>query len=146
MKKIFILTLLLIVIITGCRKEIENVPREKYEGDTAKNVTMKIKEGTLTNESATVIIEDLSGKNNTYGEEFRLYKKIGNDWIYLYPKVDNLMWNLIGYGVNENNILELKTSWHCYWGKLSPGEYKLVKDAVPEDENANYTFSVDFTI
>ncbi len=86
MKKIFILMPLLIVIITGCRKEVENIPRKKYEGDTAKNVTMTIKEGTLTNKSATVIIEDLNlnNKKDVYGISFDLCEKlVMNGFIYL---------------------------------------------------------------
>ncbi|MCM1053617.1 MAG: hypothetical protein NC483_06570 [Ruminococcus sp.] len=147
MKKILILSLLLIAIITGCGKETNDNPRAKYEGDTAENVTMRIKEGTLTDGSATVIIEDLNinNKENIYGKEYILYEKVGDEWFYMTPIVKTA-WELNEYHVNNDNLLEFEIDWEWLYGKLKPGEYKLTKGIFSESERESYSFSVDFAI
>ncbi|MCM1053391.1 MAG: hypothetical protein NC483_05410 [Ruminococcus sp.] len=120
--------------------------RAKYEGDTAENIIMSIKEGTLTDGSATVIIEDLSDKDNMYGEEYTLYEKIDNEWFKLSEIVDTVVWDALDYHVNQNRLLEFEINWHYHFGKLKKGKYKLVKWLVPEGGREVYSFSVDFTI
>lgn len=145
MKRIFIVTMLLI-ILTGCGKEMNKKTREKYEKDTAQNITMRIKEGTLKKGSATIIIEDLNpnNKEDIFGISFVLYEKIGNEWVSLPPKVDEYGWTLRDYHVNDKNILEMETNWEWLYGELKPGQYKIAKGLVVEDKS--YTFSTDFTI
>lgn len=75
--------LLLCLLLAGCSKTAKIDKTRSYEKDTAQNITMTIKEGTLTNNSATVIIKDLSGQKNYFGEDFVLYKKKNNKWYYL---------------------------------------------------------------
>ncbi|MCM1052672.1 MAG: hypothetical protein NC483_01665 [Ruminococcus sp.] len=137
-------------------KEADSETREKYKGDTAENITMRIKEGTLTDGSTTVIIEDLNlnTKNHIYGISFTLYEKINNEWYYFPTKIDKYGWTLLDYYVNEDNLLEMEADWEWLYGKLKPGEYKLVKDVLFQEENQDnefnessiHTFSVDFII
>lgn len=151
MKKLLILSIIIISIsLTGCSSSKNSEPPKKevikYKGDTAIGITMTIKEGTLTNNFATVIIKDLSGKENIYGNDFELYKNTDNEWIAVPLLVENTFWELRGYHVNENNLLEMEQYWGGYWGNLPPGCYKLVKGASLSGEMQVYTFSVDFTI
>lgn len=110
------------------------------ELNEVENVSMVIKEGTLTNTSATVIITDLSGKNYTYGESYRIDKKENGKWKELETVIDNYGFNLVGYSVDENNKLEFNHDWEWLYGKLKSGEYRLVKEV-----NNKY-FSVEFKI
>ena len=48
--------------------------------NNAVGVTMAIKEGTLTKTGATVVITDVSGKKNVYGEEYRIDKLQNGKW------------------------------------------------------------------
>lgn len=143
-KKITII--LFLIILTGCSKTAKIDKTRSYEKDTAQNITMTIKEGTLTNNSATVIIKDLSGQKNYFGEDFVLYKKKNNKWYYLKTITNGTTWITKDYHTDENNLLEMRQSWKGYWGTLKPGQYKLVKGAFHEGEMDAKTFSTDFVI
>lgn len=116
------------------------------ELNEAENVSIIIKDGTLTKTSATIIITDLSGKNNVYGTAFRIERKENGEWKELETIIKNYGWNLIGYSVDENNKLELEQNWEWLYGKLERGEYRLVKDTSIPLEKENHYFSVKFKI
>ena len=110
-------------------------------------VWMKIKKGTLTKTGATIIITDLSGKNNTYGEEYRIDKLENNEWKELPVVVKgNYGWNSIGYHVGKDNKLELEINWEWLYGKLEQGTYRIVKGTSPKYDLKEKYFSVEFTI
>lgn len=113
MKKIISLILCSILIV-GCTK-------------TNQQVTMKIKEETLTNTKAVVVIKDLRDRHYTYGEWFRIDYKKDDKWHKQKTITDDIMFNMIGYEVDDNNELELETDWEWLYGPLPPGEYRLVK-------------------
>lgn len=122
-----------------CPIDNENVTTEK-ELTKLDNISMTIKEGTLTKTSATIIITDLSVDENTYGAYYRIDKKENDKWTELQPIIDNYGFNSIGYLVDENNKLELHHKWDWLYGELESGEYRLVKEV-----NNKY-FSVEFNI
>ncbi|HOO67763.1 MAG TPA: hypothetical protein PLC53_00120 [Bacilli bacterium] len=116
------------------------------ELNEVEGVSMIIKVGTLTRTSATVIITDLSDKDNVYGNEFRIDKKENGEWKELEPIIDNYAWDLIGYMVDDNNTLELVQEWEWLYGELDNGEYRLVKSTSVPLEKVNHYFSVEFKI
>lgn len=138
-KKKFIIVGIVILSIIVMYFVISNVNTEMelVEEEILENVTMTIKEGTLTKTGATVIITDISGDDNTYGEFFRIDKKENNKW----KKVDvvvkgNYGFHMVGYEVNEDNILEMKIDWNWLYGELDAGEYRLVKSASVSKNNS----------
>jgi len=92
------------------------------------DIIITIKEDTLTNDGVTVIITDLTGYDNTYGEWFRIDKKENGNWKELKPIIDNYAFNLVGYYVNSDNKLELEHDWKWLYGSLSKGKYRIVKE------------------
>jgi len=111
------------------------------------DITMSIKDGTLTNEGATIIITDLTGKDNVYGEEYRIDKNENEIWKELDVVVEgNYGWNLIGYSVGEDNKLELEVNWKWLYGTLEEGEYRIVKSTSEMGSLVNNYFSVEFEI
>lgn len=134
-KKLLIglLTLVMCFISVGCMNR--NKELNKLE-----NVSMIIKNKTLTKTGATIIITDLSGNDNTYGESYRIDKNENGKWKELKPIIKDYAWNLVGYTVDENNKLELEHNWEWLYGKLENGKYRLVKDV-----NNKY-ISVEFEI
>lgn len=132
MRKIFfVIFIMTICAITGCQNN------QMYD---LNDINMRIKEGTLTNHSATIIIVDNSKKNNTYGEWFRIDKKENGKWKKL-KIINDSFFNSIAYKIDENNELELEHNWESIYGKLSSGNYRLIKEV-----NNNKYISVDFTI
>ena len=120
-----------ICIVTGCQNE------QMYNHD---DINIRIKEGTLTNHSATIIIVDNSKGNNTYGEWFRIDKFENGEWKRI-KIINDAFFNTIAYRIDKNNELELEHNWESIYGKLSSGNYRLVKEV-----NNNKYISVDFTI
>ena len=114
--------------------------------DDLKSVSMIIKEGTLTKTGTTIIITDKSGKNNIYGESYRIDKKESDKWVALEPIIDNYAWNTIGYTVDENNTLELNINWEWIYGTLKEGEYRLVKDTSEPGEEPPHYITTEFVI
>ena len=129
--------------LTGCGTKI--TIKEKAELNEVKGVSMTIKKDTLTRKGATIVITDLSGNDNTYGEEYRIDKKENGSWQELEVVVDgNYAFTSIGYYVNKNKKLQLDMDWEWLYGSLKDGEYRIVKSVT--DNGEEKFFSVEFTI
>lgn len=109
-------------------------------------LSMTIKEGTLSNSGVTIIITDISDKNNIYGEEYRIDKKINNEWISLEPIIDNYGWNSMGYLVSDDDKLEFEINWENIYGKIESGQYRLVKYTSEIGEEPIHYITVEFEI
>ena len=149
-----ILTILLCIIfaltISGCARD-EKIS-ENFEPTEIDGISMAIKENSLTNKEATVIIKDTNGKGTyVYGNSFRIDKKENNNWVAPKETGKNCGFEEIAYYVNDEGILELKQNWECMYGSLDAGTYRLVKDIFLESDtpsteiNKKY-ISVEFTI
>ena len=131
-----------ITLISDSKTTLENSSKpsqpikDKY--NTAPNVTMEIKSGTLSQEGATLIITDKNETPFTYGAAFKLQKKINNVWKDMNYFKNGGNFISIGYLTNEDGICEIKTEWLKHYGKLSTGEYRIIKevyDSTQEYEN-----------
>ena len=98
----------------------ENKPKED-DKKILENVTMIIKEGTLTKKSATVIITDLSEHIITFGNSFRIEKRLNDKWEPLKTKVKEYVNTMEGYQADENNKLEMDIKWEWLYGELDKG-------------------------
>ncbi len=147
-KNKFLLIVIVLLLMTGCQSNIQEIKENRtYKGDTSNGVTMAIKEGTLTNSSATIIITDNNKETNDYSVNYRLYKKEEDKWVSLKLIVDKYSMTLAHYRVKEDNKLEMEHNWEYLYGKLVPGEYKLVKPVYKINDYDTYdTVSVDFVI
>ena len=126
----------------NCPIDNEDIIENKIEISNLEGISMDIKDGTLTNTGVTVIITDITGNKNTYGEYYHIEKLINsNEWQIIDVIYEgNYGFNLIGYHVNEFNKLEFHSDWSNLYGKLSKGIYRLVKEV-----NNKY-FAVEFEI
>ena len=113
--------------------------------DDLKGVSMAIKENTLTNTGATVIITDTSNRDNIYGNSYKIEKKENGVWIELKPKND-MFFTDIGYVVGEDHTLEFDINWEYFYGKLESGEYRILKDTREAGEGVNHYITAEFMI
>lgn len=116
-------------------------------------VDMTIKEGTLTNTGVTVIITGKEDYNISYGQPFWLekYDSKNNYYKKMDMSGDNCGFILPAYSVTLNKPRELYQDFSCMYGKLSKGQYRLVKDVdfdsdTPIDEKNTYYIWVEFSI
>lgn len=91
-----------------------------------KDVTMKLKENTLTKSGATIIITDNNKVKYTYEEYYKLEKRIDHVWYELKPSGD-VIFNEMGYLVDDNNELEMNIDWSKTYGNLTSGKYRIIK-------------------
>ena len=122
---------------------LEKVEEKQENMNNIKNVSMEIKEGTLTKTGATVVITDKNETPYSYGEWFRIDGKDGDKWKEVEQITDNYAFNDIAYLIGEDGMLEEKIDWSELYGELENGEYRLVKELYINGYNY---FSVEFTI
>lgn len=143
MKKIVLLLILGLVFFTGCTTKLNKKPK-KEDFQSIDKVSMKIKEVTLTNTSATVVIRDLNKVKCQFGEEFKIETKKNDKWEEL-KMINEPYWILAVYSVGNNNELELNQNWKEIYGTLSPGKYRLIK-SVHISTSKNNVITVEFEI
>lgn len=126
-KRVIIVLSSLVVLVLAITCAIVFIPNYAQPIDLAEDITMEIKEGTLTKTGATIVITDLSGKNNTFSKEFRIDQKRGGKWYTLKDKSKNEVNVIPGQKGEENKKLEQQLNWEKNYGTLSDGYYRIVK-------------------
>lgn len=109
-------------------------------------VSMRIKDGTLTSTGATVIITDTSGRNNVYGSSFRVDKFENNEWKEVKKVHNDYAFTSMGYYVDKDGKLEFNCNWEYMYGKLSKGRYRIVKDTSEPGEIPRHYITAEFDI
>lgn len=130
-KRVIIVLSSLVVFVLAITCAIVFIPNYAEPIDLAENITMEIKEGTLTKTGATIVITDLSGKNNTFSKEFRVDQKRGGKWYTLKDKSKNKVDVMLGQ--EENKKLEQELNWEKNYGTLRDGKYRIVKEINNKD-------------
>lgn len=114
---------------------------------TIEGVEMRIKEGTLTNKSATIVIENMTDIAYVTGRKYKIDKNIDGNWYQMKMKEDMLT-TADGLLIKNGNPLEMDLNWERYYGQLEPGKYRIVKGVSEENDNhfIEYSVAVEFVI
>lgn len=139
-KKVWIIVGILIVVIGMIAIGIWESQANAKRMNQVDGVSIKIKEGTLTNTGATIIITDTTDKNYSYGEPYRIDKKENGKWKEAPKVIDDAFFNQPAYQPDENNEIVREINWEWIYGELQPGTYRFVTDA------SDTSISVEFTI
>ena len=139
-KKIWIIVGILIVVIGITAISIWLIQSNKQRMNQVAGVSIKIKEGTLTNTGATFIITDTTDKNYSYGEPYRIDKKENGKWREAPRVIEDAFFNEPAYLPDENNQIIRKVNWEWIYGKLKPGTYRFVTAA--SDEKISVSFVI----
>lgn len=149
-KILMIFTLCVLGIgLVGCRKQIL---KNEDVLEPSDKVSISIKENTLTNNGATIIIKNNSDDIYVYGPEYIIQTKKDGNWIEVETITgDPLAWNSIAYILKANEEKELNIDWSLGYGELTSGQYRLVKKVFKEedrpiDDSEIKYISVDFKI
>ena len=131
-KRVIVVLGVLVLLIVILALIICFKPREIKNINLAENITMKIKDGSLTNTGATVIITDLSGDENVdlINRKFKIDYKKDVKWYRLESKIKNEVTVMTTDNVMENgdNTYTQEINWERYYGKLDKGHYRIVKE------------------
>ena len=151
MKKTILTILLCGVMVLG----MNGFGKQKNEFDignksdikiSQNDVIMTIKEGTLTNKNATLVLTNNSNKNFQYGNPYEIEIKKDGEW----HKINvELYFDMPAFQLSAKESKEIELDWENGYGKLAKGTYRIIKGIDYEYEEGKYeTFNVavEFTI
>lgn len=145
MKKNFLTILLcgvLVLGMTGCGKQKNefDIGNKSDIKISQNDVIMTIKEGTLTNKSATLVLTNNSGKNFQYGNPYEIEINKDGEW----HKINvELYFTLPIFELSAKESKEIELDWENSYGKLAKGTYRIIKEIDYEYEEGKYeTFNV----
>ena len=142
MKKILFAILLCGVIVlgmTGCGKQKNefDIGNKSDIKISQNDVIMTIKEGTLTNKSATLVLTD---KNFQYGNTYEIEIKKDGEWHKINVKLN---FDMPAFPLSSKESKEIELDWENGYGKLAKGTYRIIKGIDYEYEEGKYeTFNV----
>ena len=110
------------------------------------NVTMTIKEGSLSSSGATVIITDKNKSPFAYYKWFRIEKKENGKWIELEVTNKDYTFTTGATLLKQPGNVEMDANWSDLYGSLEPGDYRIVKNVVDFDTDDKLYFACEFTI
>ena len=151
MKKTILTILLCGVMVlgmTGCGKQKNefDIGNKSNIKISQNDVIMTIKEGTLTNKSATLVLTNNSDKNFQYGNPYEIEIKKDGEW----HKINvELNFDMPAFPLSSKESKEIELNWENGYGKLAKGTYRIIKGINYEYEEGKYeTFNVaiEFTI
>lgn len=141
MKKWLIITLIVLVILVLISFATFIILNKSISNEWISDITMTIKEGTLTRTSATIIIK---GKDFRCGEkeDYSIEKKENDEWKSV-TQIKVYLVNAIMVS-SRNGKLDFKLDWSERYGELKNGEYRIVK-SVDTSEGKKELYA-EFTI
>ena len=107
---------------------------------------MTIKEGTLTNKSATLILTNNSDKNFQYGTSYGIEIKKDGEWHKINVELTS---TVPSFQLSARENKEIEINWENGYGKLEKGTYRIIKGIDYEYEEGKYksfNITVEFTI
>ncbi len=147
MKKIvlgILIGLTSIFLLTGCTNEIDKlITTESDVKIEDSNVTLKVREETLTNKGATFVLENNRKDIIDYTLAYEIEAKRDNKW-YKLGIINEFIEEI--YEVDAKSTDQIIVDWENTYLKLPKGEYRLVKEiSVPATLELFYVAG-EFTI
>ena len=147
MKKIIIallISLTSIFLLTGCTNEIDKLIT--VESDIKiedSNVTLKVKEDTLTKTGATFIIENNKNNAINYTIAYEIEAKRDNKW-YKLGIINEFIEEI--YEVDAKSTDQIIIDWKNSYSKLPKGEYRVITDITVPATLELFYVAGEFTI
>lgn len=147
MKKIvlgILIGLTSVFLLTGCTNEIDKlITTESDVKIENSNVTLKVREETLTNKGATFILENNRKDIIDYTLAYEIEAKRDNKW-YKLGIIAEFVEEI--YEVDAKSTDQIIVDWEKTYLKLPKGEYRLIKEiSVPSTLELFYVAG-EFTI
>ncbi len=143
-RKLFVILLCGVMVLgmTGCGKQKNelNIGNKSDIKISQNDVTMTIKDGTLTNKSVTLVLTNNSDKNFQYGNPYEIEIKKDGEWHKINAE---LFFTMPAFHLSAKESIEIKLDWENEYGKLPKGTYRIIKEIDYEYEEGKYeTFNV----
>lgn len=129
MKKIvlgILIGLTSVFLLTGCTNEIDKlITTESDVKIENSNVTLKVREETLTNKGATFVLENNRKDIIDYTLAYEIEAKRDNKW-YKLGIIAEFVEEI--YEVDAKSTDQIIVDWEKTYLKLPKGEYRLIKE------------------
>lgn len=97
------------------------------------DVSLTLKNNTLTSKGATFIIKNNSNETYLYGADYKIEIKKDGQWQDIELK-EPLVWNSLAYKLIGKGQQEINIDFSYGYGELSKGKYRLVKKVFKEND------------
>lgn len=147
MKKIILallISLTSIFLLTGCTNEIDKLIT--VESDIKienSDVTLKVKEDTLTKTGATFILENNKNNAINYTIAYEIEAKRDNKW-YKLGIINEFIEEI--YEVDAKSTDQIIIDWKNSYSKLPKGEYRVIKEITVPSTYELFYVAAEFTI
>ena len=134
--------------LTGCgtNKNEFDIGKESNIEIVEKGVSLTVKDNTLTETGATLILKNDSDVDVEYGNPYEMEIKKDGEW----HKINvELNFTLPAFILKSKETKELELNWENGYGKLASGDYRIIKSIDVEKSDGTFdTFyvSAEFTI
>ena len=105
-------------------------------------VQIAINKDSISNTGVEIIITNTGGDPGGWGESYSIEKKVNNSWERVSP-ISDVMFTEVSLE-SPYYYLKEKINWEKFYGKLSPGIYRIVKDRY--SSGYKYYYSDEFEI
>ena len=111
-------------------KSTSGLKRTEHDSlNNFKDISMEVKEESISPQRLTLIFENKSNNEAIYGDYFLLEEKIDGQWYQVPVTFDgNYGFNDIGYGLGNGEIKDHELDWEWLYGSLDQGQYRIIKD------------------
>ena len=133
------------IIVIIILASINNSGKTQAELKTIEGIEMRIKEESLTNKSATIVIANNTEIDYSTDRKYRIDKNIDGSWYKISIKED-MVTTMESLPIFSGDSLELDLNWERCYGKFEPGKYRIVKNVTTDDNPKNYNVVVEFVI
>jgi hypothetical protein len=89
-------------------------------------VSLRVKEGSLTNSKATLILENHTDDGYSYGYPYSIEYEKDGIWYEIIPNND-MFFIMPALGLKAKESIEISVNWEYHYGKLPSGKYRVVK-------------------
>ena len=93
-------------------------------------IHMYLKEGALSPTGATFVLNNLTNNEYTFGDPYTLQRKTNGGWEDIEIIIENYGFDSIGHMLPAKENKEVFVDWEWLYGELSPGDYRIYKDAL----------------
>jgi cell division protein FtsL len=114
------------VVVSNDTVSEDKVSEEKDYSIDIDKVNIEVDKSTISSKGVSIIITNNNENEISYGEEFKIQKKIDGEWKNL-EYLPNTVWNALAYITKGNSQTSKKLNIENYYGELESGIYRVVK-------------------
>lgn len=143
---IFVLFLFIGIVLYVINKNEFYIGKESNIEIVDKWISLSIKENTLKNTGATLVLKNDSDVDVIYGNPYEIEIKKDGKWHKIQVMID---FTLPAYYLKSKETKEIELNWENGYGKLPKGDYRIIKSIdIEKEEEIFETFyiSAEFTI